>query len=161
MLREGWEFLQRLSTRLRIVREPFHFRLDEERGDLEALAPRASATRRASDLEAPAALSSTTTPSHRRDSRRLLQDIGSRYVNRCTRPDSLLRAQYSANCETRMRKIPCESCPIRDSVCIASLPPEKIDEFPACGASRSTSPDRSFFTREPQPQGFTSCVTAR
>jgi len=38
VLREGWEFLQRLSTRLRIVENRSISDLDEERGDLDALA---------------------------------------------------------------------------------------------------------------------------
>ena len=44
-----------------------------------------------------------------------------------------------------MRKIPCESCPIRDSVCIASLPPGKIDEFRACGAVAIYKPRQIIF----------------
>ncbi len=39
-LREGWSFLQRLSSRLRIVENRSISDLDEERGDLEALARR-------------------------------------------------------------------------------------------------------------------------
>jgi glutamate-ammonia-ligase adenylyltransferase len=39
-LREGWEFLQRLSSRLRIVENRSISDLDEERGDLDALARR-------------------------------------------------------------------------------------------------------------------------
>lgn len=38
VLRDGWEFLQRLSSRLRIVDNRSISDLDEERGDLEALA---------------------------------------------------------------------------------------------------------------------------
>jgi glutamate-ammonia-ligase adenylyltransferase len=40
VLREGWEFLQRLSSRLRIVENRSISDLDEERGDLDALARR-------------------------------------------------------------------------------------------------------------------------
>jgi glutamate-ammonia-ligase adenylyltransferase len=54
-LREGWDFLQRLSSRLRIVENRSISDLDEERGDLQYLAqqlgyeagPRASGARRA------------------------------------------------------------------------------------------------------------------
>jgi glutamate-ammonia-ligase adenylyltransferase len=40
VLREGWTFLQRLSSRLRIVENRSISDLDEERGDLDALARR-------------------------------------------------------------------------------------------------------------------------
>jgi glutamate-ammonia-ligase adenylyltransferase len=40
ILREGWEFLQRLSSRLRIVENRSISDLDEERGDLDSLARR-------------------------------------------------------------------------------------------------------------------------
>lgn len=44
-----------------------------------------------------------------------------------------------------MRKIPCESCPVREEVCIASVAPDKIEEFRACGAVAIYKPRQVIF----------------
>ena len=44
-----------------------------------------------------------------------------------------------------MRKIPCESCPVREEGCIASVPPEKLEKFRACGAVAIYKPRQIIF----------------
>lgn len=44
-----------------------------------------------------------------------------------------------------MRKIPCESCVIRDTTCIVDLPADKLDAFRGCGASAIYRPRQVVF----------------